>query len=161
MGVTLLSVGRITQAGYSLHFRSKGCKIFDARDRCIGTVPFAHGVYCVEMPRLAQAYTADDGPLKVTIDELHRMLGHLPKEAAQKLVQDQRIAGIELDETARTSEEECVSCLHGRMTRKPISKSAEREAKGDVGDEIHSDLWGPATVETPQHKKYYVSFTDE
>jgi hypothetical protein len=30
-----------------------------------------------------------------------------------------------------------------------------------VGDEVHSDLWGPAPVESINHKRYYVSFTDD
>jgi len=30
-----------------------------------------------------------------------------------------------------------------------------------VGDEIHSDIWGPAPVETINRKEYYVSFTDD
>lgn len=97
----------------------------------------------------------------VTPDELHRLLGHLPVEAARKLVNNEFVEGIEIDETAPTSEKDCVSCLHDSMTRKAISKPAECEAKGAIGDEIHTDVWGPASVETPQHKKYYVSFTDE
>jgi hypothetical protein len=39
--------------------------------------------------------------------------------------------------------------------RKAILKPAEREAQGIIGDKVHTDVWGPATVETPQHKKYY------
>ena len=30
-----------------------------------------------------------------------------------------------------------------------------------VGDEIHSDLWGKAPVESINHKLYYISFTDD
>ncbi|KAJ7220082.1 hypothetical protein GGX14DRAFT_309439, partial [Mycena pura] len=168
MGVTLLSVGRITKAGYSLHFRSTGCKIFDMKDKCIGKIPSAHGVFCVENPLPEpmpppplQAYSAEVGPLVATPDELHWLLGHLPEEAARKLVRNGIVDGLELDETVPTSEKECESCLHGRMTRKAISKSSEREATGAVGDEVHTDVWGPASIETPQHNKYYVSFTDE
>ena len=47
------------------------------------------------------------------------------------------------------------------MTRKPISKALEMEASGKTGDEIHTDVWGPAPIETPQHKRYYVTFTDK
>jgi hypothetical protein len=162
MGVTLLSVGRITQASYKLHFRSTDCKIFDQRGRRIGIIPFAHGVYCVEAPQPElRAYSADDAPLVATPEELHRLLSHIPIEAARTLVRNKFIEGIELDETGPTPPKDCESCLHGRMTRKPISKPAEREAKGEVGDEIHTDVWGPASVETPQHNRYYVSFTDE
>ena len=30
-----------------------------------------------------------------------------------------------------------------------------------MGDEIHSDLWGPAPVETINRKQYFISFTDD
>jgi len=35
------------------------------------------------------------------------------------------------------------------------------KASRKIGDEIHTDMWGPAPIETPQHKKYYVIFTDK
>nr|GAT54265.1 polyprotein [Mycena chlorophos] len=88
-------------------------------------------------------------------------MGHLPVEAAKKLVKNQLVEGIELDETKPTSQDTCPSCLHGRMTRAPMSKAAERNAEGKVGDQVHSDVWGPATVQTPQHKRYYLTFTDD
>jgi transposase InsO family protein len=94
-------------------------------------------------------------------NELHRLLGHVPKEAAQKLVKNEIVSRLELDETGPTYEKECESCLHGRMTRKAISKPSEREATGEVGDEVHTDVWGLASIETPQHNRYYASFTDE
>ena len=45
--------------------------------------------------------------------------------------------------------------------RKAITKVHEEERSATVGDEIHSDLWGPAPVETIARKKYYISFTDD
>ncbi|KAJ7027374.1 hypothetical protein C8F04DRAFT_1122797 [Mycena alexandri] len=45
LGATLISVSQITQGGYSLHFRGQECRIFDAKDRCIGSVPLVHGLY--------------------------------------------------------------------------------------------------------------------
>jgi hypothetical protein len=30
-----------------------------------------------------------------------------------------------------------------------------------VGDEIHSNLWRPAPVESINHKRYYISFMDD
>ncbi|KAJ7025673.1 hypothetical protein C8F04DRAFT_1127718 [Mycena alexandri] len=45
LGATLISVSRITQGGYSLHFRGQECQIFDAKDRRIGSVPLVHGLH--------------------------------------------------------------------------------------------------------------------
>ena len=162
LGVTLISIARITQAGYALQFRQTECRIFDGKNRRIGTIPLTNGLYRVQVPiTTPHAHVANDAPLIATPDELHRLMGHLPIDAAKKLIKDQLVDGIELDETAHAPADTCKSCLHGRMTRKPISKTTEREAQGEVGDEIHTDVWGPAPVETQQHKRYYVSFTDE
>jgi len=35
------------------------------------------------------------------------------------------------------------------------------KASEKIGDEIHTDVWGPALIEIPQHKKYYVTFTNK
>ncbi|PPR00726.1 hypothetical protein CVT24_000950 [Panaeolus cyanescens] len=37
----------------------------------------------------------------------------------------------------------------------------EGDRAKEFGDEVHSDLWGPAPVETLRGKKYYVSFIDD
>ena len=29
------------------------------------------------------------------------------------------------------------------------------------GDKIHLDIWGPSPIQTPGHKEYYVSFTND
>jgi hypothetical protein len=117
LGVTLLSVRCITQAGYALHFRQNDCWIFDARNHCIGTVPLVHGLYRVQVAdSTPQANLAKEGPLIATPEELHKLVGHLPIDAAKKLIK-KLVDGIELDETASTPMDSCKSCLHGRMTR--------------------------------------------
>ncbi|KAK0467432.1 hypothetical protein IW261DRAFT_1308174, partial [Armillaria novae-zelandiae] len=158
----LLSVGRITQAGYSLDFKEDECRIFDKKHHQIGSIPHVNGLYRLHVPvSHSEAYHIDDGLRIVTPDELHHLMGHLPVDAAKKLVKDRLVDGLELDEGSPTSKDQCPSCLHGRMTRKAVSKSRENDASGGVGDQVHSDVWGPATIETPQHKKYYVTFTDD
>jgi hypothetical protein len=162
LGPTLISIGRIAQAGCAVQFRHQECRIFNSKHQQIGTIPLVHGLYAVQVPNPPpQANIASDTPILATPEELHRLMGHLPMEAAKKLVKNELVEGIELDETGPTLEDNCKSCLHGRMTRKPISKATERAATGNIGDEVHTDVWGPATIETPQHKNYYVSYTDE
>ena len=55
----------------------------------------------------------------------------------------------------------CKSCKWAKTTRKAVTKTRSDERCAAVGDEIHSDLWGPAPVETIGKKKYYISFTDD
>ena len=88
-------------------------------------------------------------------------MGHISTDTAIKLVKNHLVDGIELDKSQDTIREICKSCLYGKMTQKPISKGSELEASGKIEDKIHTGVWGPAPVETPQHKRYYVTFTNK
>ena len=55
----------------------------------------------------------------------------------------------------------CESCERVKGEWKAVYKVRENERCTTIGDEIHSNLWGPAPVESINHKRYYVSFTDD
>jgi hypothetical protein len=55
----------------------------------------------------------------------------------------------------------CESCIHAKATRKPVTKVRGGERAKRFGDEIHSNLWGPAPVATKGGKRYYVTYTDD
>jgi hypothetical protein len=88
------------------------------------------------------------------------MLGHISPDAAKRLVKEHIVEGIVLDESAPPPKS-CDSCEYGKKTRKPVKKVSERTRAKAVGELIHSDLWGPSPTRTPQHKEYYVSYTDD
>jgi hypothetical protein len=94
----------------------------------------------------------------LTIDELHCHLRHVTPEAAKKLVEDRLVKGVELDEESKPTV--CVSCEWGKGHWKAIHKVQEQEEPDDVGDEVHLDLWGPASVEKINWKEYFASFMD-
>ena len=95
----------------------------------------------------------------VSINELHRRLGHVSHERARILVKKGLVEGIELEEGSEVIV--CESCEWAKAERRSVTKVREGERHIAVGDEIHSDLWGPAPVESINHKRYYVSFTDD
>ncbi len=134
LGVTLLSVGCITQAGYSLDFKDEECCIFDKKHHQIGSIPHVNRLYRLHvLVPCQEAYHVDDWPHIVTPDELHRLMGHLPVNVAKKLVKDQLVDGLELGKGSSTLKDQCPSCLHGRMTRKAVSKSRENDADEPPG----------------------------
>ena len=92
------------------------------------------------------------------IDELHHYLGHVSHERALFLVKKDLVEGIDLDLDSKPTV--CESCEWAKGERKAIVKVRESERPAAVGDEIHSDLWGPAPVETINQKKYFIGFTD-
>jgi hypothetical protein len=83
----------------------------------------------------------------LTLDMLHCWLGHIAPGAAQKLVRDGLVTGLKLDDGGHT-DFFCESCTYGKMTRVPILKVREGEGAKALGEEVHSDVWGPARVAT-------------
>jgi hypothetical protein len=95
----------------------------------------------------------------LTIDELHRRMGHISHSAARVLMQKKLVSGIELDESSKPTV--CESCEWAKGVWKEIQKTRNGDRAAAVGDEVHLDLWGPAPVETINRKQYYISFTDD
>ena len=95
----------------------------------------------------------------VTIEELHRRMGHISPKAMRRLVSEEAIEGIELDKLSQLRSYD--SCEYAKATRKPIRKVREMPRASEFGKEINFDLWGPSPVQTPGKKEYYASFTDD
>lgn len=51
--------------------------------------------------------------------------------------------------------------MYAKATRKPVRKARGGERASEFGDEIHSDVWGPAPNVSQGGKRYYVTFTDD
>ena len=94
----------------------------------------------------------------MTIDELHRRLGHVSHDSIRHLIAKGLVEGVELDLESKPTF--CSSCEWGKGHRKAITKIREDGDATAVGEEVHSDIWGPASVETINHKEYFISFTD-
>ena len=105
----------------------------------------------------AGAFVAD--VKEMSINELHHRLGHVSHERARLLVKKGLVEGVTLE--ADSEVVVCESCEWAKGERKAVYKVRESERCTAIGDEIHSDLWGPAPVESINHKRYYVSFTDD
>ena len=87
----------------------------------------------------ASAHSADaDEPL--SIDELHRCLGHVSHERAKLLVSKGLVEGVILDKGSEVVV--CESCEWAKGERKSVSKVRESERRTAVGDEIHSSSVG-------------------
>ena len=86
-------------------------------------------------------------------------MGHVTPETIKWMVSNKIVEGMEADLTMPI--QPCVSCEYGKATRKPIKKFHKTPRATKFGDKIHSDVWGPSLVQTPGHKEYYVSFTDD
>ncbi|GJX77809.1 retrotransposon protein, putative, ty1-copia subclass [Tanacetum coccineum] len=83
----------------------------------------------------------------------HCRLGHISKKRIEKF-QHGRLLNL----TNLRAFEKCVSCMSGKMARKPYTHQVER-AK-DLLELIHTDVCGPFRTVLRQGASYFVTFTE-
>nr|GEU47027.1 zinc finger, CCHC-type [Tanacetum cinerariifolium] len=76
------------------------------------------------------------------------------KKPNEKLKHDGLLNSVDIESLGK-----CVSCLSGKMSRKPYSRKMER-AKDLLGL-IHTDVCGPFKIVSRQGASYFVTFTDD
>ena len=77
MGTTIVSVNRITKAGYTVTFKNDTCQIRNKSDKVIGSIPVSqNGLYKVE--RVYAAATCEE---RIDLVTLHRHLAHIAPDA--------------------------------------------------------------------------------
>ncbi|GJW18577.1 zinc finger, CCHC-type containing protein [Tanacetum coccineum] len=102
-------------------------------------------------------YVVSNKRAKINLDSTllwHCRLRHISKKRIEKLQHD----GL-LNSTDNQSFDKCVSCMSGKMSRKPFSHQVER-AKDLLGL-IHTDVCGPFRTVSKQGASYFVTFTDD
>jgi hypothetical protein len=154
MGVTLVSISCITAAGHKAIFDGPFLKIFNSMKKLLGEIPVSKGLF--RGKHIESTHTAME---TVTVNDLHCWMGHIAPDAMKLLVKKGIVEGIHLDETQSVCT--CDSCEFAKTSRKAIKRERVAERTKSFGDEVHSDLWGPAPVTTKGGKDYYVSFTDD
>ena len=75
------------------------------------------------------------------------------------MAEDNLVVGVKLDKSS--SIWSCDSCEYAKAHGKPIWKEWEFPRASKLGEEVHSDMWGPALVQTINGREYYGSFTDD
>jgi transposase InsO family protein len=152
---TLVSLGTLDVEGYNMGMGGGRLVISSPQGLHIGMIArTSRRLYRVtHEPECAHA------AVLLSIMELHQRLGHIAPASARKLVASGAVTGIELDPASQ--EADCDACIFARSTRLPILKVRIRPPAQSFGEEIHSDLWGPASVATRKGRKYFISFTDD
>src|SRR6478735_1265596 len=88
----------------------------------------------------------------------HRRLGHLNPKSVLELEKKNLVKGISI--IGEKADLECETCLLSKQTRTPFPKNIANRASR-CGELIHSDIWGPAPVETNKGFRYFASFVDD
>ena len=159
--ITLISIGKLDVAGCAALFHDKHCQIFDAQKKKLGKIPLISGLYSLKSNSTSRKFFA--GLVKhnktLTMEEVHARLGHIAPDSIHQMIKDGTITGIMLDEAHKTMGT-CDSCEYAKLTCKPIGKIRNPLRQAKLGDEVHTDLWGPSPVQMGGHSCYYASFTD-
>lgn len=96
---------------------------------------------------------------QVDLLTVRRRLGHISADSIRLLIRANAVTGLQsIDLSSSFS---CDSCEHAKTTRKVIRKHAATPQAKAFGDEIHTDVWGPAPISTLSGRKYYITFTDD
>ena len=152
---TLVSIAALDEEGYHAHIGAGHLDLTSPQGDRIGHIPRTQK----RLYKVVHALDSANAVEPVSIMELHRRLGHIAVESARKLVTSGAIVGVELDPGSH--EADCDACIFARATRLPIPKVRIRPPAQNFGDEIHTDVWGPATIATRQNRRYFITFTDD
>ena len=156
LGLTVVSIGHIVQAGYTVEFTDGCCNIKKKSDgHIIGSVPAGlNGLFKVDHVLSA---TVLDEPMDILM--LHRKLGHISVNAICGLICSNAITGLHVINNLPPFT--CDSCEYAKTMHKAIKKEREAPPAQAFSEEVHTDVWGPSPTYSMGGWRYYVSFTDD
>jgi hypothetical protein len=161
---TLLSLSKADANGYSTLVDDGHLHILDRKNGCkvVGKVPMKNGLWTVTRPAKALENGETLLPGKtafsaISFMDLHRCLGHISPSAVIRLVDKHNLDGIIIRDR---NIDFCEVCALAKIKRSPFPKSRTHPAQ-NLGDVIHSDVWGPAQVTAFGGSTYAVTFIDE
>ncbi|GJZ36949.1 zinc finger, CCHC-type containing protein [Tanacetum coccineum] len=102
-------------------------------------------------------YNVSNKRAKINLDSSylwHCRLGHISKKRIEKLQHEGLLNSTDIQSLGK-----CVSCMSGKMARKPYSHQVKK-AKDLLGL-IHTDVCGPFKIVSRQGASYFVTFTDD
>ena len=97
----------------------------------------------------------------ITLDQFHRRMGHISPGVTHHLIEKGFVTGVHLEPKPSRDPIFCELCVHAKATRKSVLKAHDGERATKFGEEVHSDLWGPASVESRGEKRYYITYTND
>ena len=156
---TLISMSAMDRAGYNFTLKSGHLIVRAPKGEKIADVPVENGLYKVPM-REPVAAAATGGELSVRIDDLHRRLGHVGVESCRDAVRRGMVEGVKLID-ANAPATLCEPCARSKAAEKPFPKASATPRATEYGGRVHSDVWGPAPVQSIGRREYMMTFTDE
>jgi hypothetical protein len=135
----LVLLSTLDVLGYHMGIEAENIEITLPKGTLVARIPWTtHRLYCVMHEE--GAYTVE----VVSIMELHRHMGHIAPASACRLIKDGLVTSLALDPDSK--EEHCNVCIYMHATHQPVPKLRISEQASDFGDEVHTNVWGPAPM---------------
>nr|GEX12614.1 retrotransposon protein, putative, Ty1-copia subclass [Tanacetum cinerariifolium] len=156
----VIYVSRLYEDGFINHFVNNTIQVFRNNMVYFSSIPRA-GIFEIDLSNCytneSSIYAVSNKRAKLDLDSAllrHCRLGHISKKHIEKLKHDEL-----LDSTDLRDFEKCVSCISGKMARKPYTHQVERGK--DLLGLIHTDVCGPFKIMSRKGASYFVTFTDD
>ena len=155
---TLVSIGRLDDAGFSATFGQGKCVLRGPDDQLVGEVARnSRRIYKVEH----EEGIANPAVETLTLQQLHRRLGHPSVQVTRDLLKKGMAIGLRLEYTPHGTPFFCDSCIYAKAIRKAVSNLRGGKRAEVFGGEVHSDLWGKSPLMSKGGKWYWITFIDD
>nr|GEX37480.1 hypothetical protein [Tanacetum cinerariifolium] len=156
----VMSVSRLYEDGFINHFVNNTIQVSRNNMVYFSAIP-RDGIFEIDLSNSytneSSMYDVSNKRAKLDLDSAllwNYRLGHISKKHIKKLQHD----GL-LNSTDLRAFEKCVSCMSGKMARKPYTHQVER-AK-DLLELMHTDVCGLFKIMSRQGASYFITFTDD
>lgn len=160
LGTNLLSIAAVTEVGITVHFVESSVTF--NKNNAIVTVGkrigrrLYHLHISVNQP-LETAYFV--APTPPSIEVWHQPLAHDSYGKILTMASSKSVDGLILPENSVSPSESFYGSATGKMERSPFQNGRTRALQ--VGQLIHTDMFGPMHVATSGGSKYFFLFTDD
>ena len=124
MAFTLLSISKLDKLGHKVVFHKQLYTISNTKGHTIAKIPHSQGLYRVQTPEQPKSsLKANAVVVKMSINEVHRHLGHISSAAIKHAIEKGFLTGIDLDESSKP--EFCKACVKVKSARQLFPQESE------------------------------------
>ena len=153
----LLSIGQLTELGFSLTFSSTGVVVQDSQmGHIVGTARKVGRLLELIFLHLLSSRistSAISGQSTSSLALWHSRLGHASISRVKQLVSKGLLGSVS------NKSFDCMPCQFGKETALPFNDSVSHVLSSF--DLIHSGVWGPSPISTPGGSRYFIIFVDD
>lgn len=151
----LLSVAKMTDRGFEVHFRKNDAIVIDDNDKIHMRAERVGNLYHV---RMSKNSVNNIEAVKNSIDMWHQRLGHLNERDLRAMANNSLVHGLTFKDGEKLSQ--CEICISEKQTCTPFPKKRE-DSTTELLEIVHSDVCGPMNHQSYGGKKYFVTFIDD